>query len=334
MKNSRNKLLADIRWARQRQNALLVRLGADGTNRLIRAYQSVLPAARLLAEVVTQLPGDISQATLAPYLTQLQNEIRGLQAIVTDQAAVGGAEGFAAGVRGGIQTLQRFGAAASFGDPSIAYIVSAIHYVDSPAFQARVGQLAEYHVGRIADIILSAVANGRNPNETASLITQYFVTSQSPLQDAIRLARTTQLYSMREGTRQVYAANGITEWLWSAAIGDIRTCIACIFMDGTIHPVSELLNDHHNGRCAPIPITPTWASLGYTSGEDLFFQTGEEWFLLQDTQTQEQLLGNQLYQAWDSGRINLSVDTVVGNYQNDIFGVMRRRRTNAEILEE
>lgn len=155
------------------------------------------------------------------------------------------------------------------------------------------------------------------------------------MQDALRMARTTQIYASRMGTREIYERVGTNEWMWAASLDD-RVCLACVCMHGQIFPVTELLNDHHMGRCAMVPITPRWSELGYEGGGEWIDQQpyldGVHWFTSQPMERQRRIMGVQLLEAWQRNEFILGPDAVVGTYDNDIFGPMRRRRTNAEIL--
>ena len=45
---------------------------------------------------------------------------------------------------------------------------------------------------------------------------------------------------------------------------DDRVCCSCLALHGTEFPLDETLDDHPNGRCAMIPVTPSWSDLGFT----------------------------------------------------------------------
>jgi hypothetical protein len=94
-----------------------------------------------------------------------------------------------------------------------------------------------------------------------------------------------------------------------------------------------MLNDHHRGRCAAIPITPSWRELGFPDGREPAFETGVDWFNRQDAATQRAVLRNdRLFAAIQAGEVAFTPEMIVGTYDNDVFGRMRRARSFVEIV--
>lgn len=218
----------------------------------------------------------------------------------------------ALGWQAGISTLQAAGV--TFGTPSAQTLASAIAYVESDAFRAIVGAYADYH----AQAIVDSIAKGFNPRITAlRLATNYNL----PLADALRLARTTQLYASRQGSMLLYRQQGVEQWEWSSAL-DLRTCPSCYMMHGRRFSVDVFgPNDHHNGRCVSIPLVGDWRSQR---------GTGAEYFGELPPVQQQQILGAVRYAAWRDGILNL--DDIPGVYQNDLFGDMIRPKSTKELL--
>jgi hypothetical protein len=130
----------------------------------------------------------------------------------------------------------------------------------------------------------------------------------------------------------VYVENDVERWMWSANIGNSRTCLACIAMHGTIHPSTEVLNDHWKGRCAMMPITPKWSDLGIVgANEDAPF-TGVAWFEAQPDSVQIQAMGGELYDFWRAGLFKFDARTVVTTDSHPVFGEMRHRKSNYAII--
>jgi hypothetical protein len=296
--------------------------------RLSQAYANSV--ANLDAKALAQMVmGDTGTFATSGLRYAIQDELKNLNNQIFSEAALLQRTGAQVGYESGIMALNKGGIGVLFNAPTLESIQSTIGYVESIAFRNAVEGYAPYHAEKIADAVLSAVATGRNPNETAAIIKHYLTVSKRPLVDAVRLTRTTQLYAARTGNNAIYQRTGVSFWIWSAAIGDDRTCLACIVMHGTEHPVTEILNDHHQGRCAPIPKTPKWEELGFTGGE-IQIQTGADWFKNQPDDVQQRIMGNAMFEAWRDGKFRLG--QVVGTYHNDIFGEMRRKRSLKEIL--
>ena len=175
----------------------------------------------------------------------------------------------------------------------------------------------------VADVVESrlaeAIALGYNPRKVAGLIRNELGKS---LDWSLRTARTTQIYAYREAARANYIANDhvVKGWIWRCARGD-RTCMSCIAMDGTKHPLTERLNDHHNGRCFQEPETFTYQELGIDIPEPKadVSEDAKSWFEKQPEAVQRKMMGNSKYEAWKRGKFKLdqltteSVDSVWGD---------------------
>jgi hypothetical protein len=93
-------------------------------------------------------------------------------------------------------------------------------------------------------------------------------------------------------------------------------------MHGTIHPATETLNDHHNGRCAMVPLVE-----GY---DNPVTETGEQWFERQDEATQRGVLGNSKYEAWKQGKFRLS--DLPEEHDDDVYGPMKTEKALYRLL--
>lgn len=181
---------------------------------------------------------------------------------------------------------------------------------------SKISESAPYYVEQIRGYILDSVRLGKNPRVIADGLANLF---GLPLTDALRWMRTAQLYSYRKATQELYRANGISYWVWMATLDD-RVCLSCIALHGTLHPVSEFLNDHHNGRCAMLPYL----------GENPIEVSGEEWFSRLSDEQQKQLMGGAMYRAWKAGAISFSDLSTI--YNDDVFGAMRVENSLVGIL--
>ena len=209
---------------------------------------------------------------------------------------------------------------AGLGDtPEAARIIGTWNRVPAEALQHLVGTLADGSpLATLLDQLAPAaclatkkalttgVVLGNNPRDIARAIRQE---AGLGLTRSLTIARTETLRAYRQASIENYAANEdvVNGWIWTATLGP-RTCAACLAMHGTRHAVDEVFASHPNCRCAPVPITKSWAELGLPEVDDLPDEvfSGEEWFAQQDASTQEQILGPAKYAAFKAGRISLS----------------------------
>lgn len=111
----------------------------------------------------------------------------------------------------------------------------------------RYGENAEKAVQQLVD----GMALGRNPLETARLMGE---TLDGSLYDSIRIARTEQLYVLREVQTESYITSGICtgkDWL-----GEPDACeeICQPGIEGSPYPLDEVMDTHPNCRCAWSPV--------------------------------------------------------------------------------
>jgi len=184
----------------------------------------------------------------------------------------------------------------------------------------RLGFLAKENAGKVANALLEGIGLGYNPRKVAGIIEQYM---GGGLTDALRMARTSHLYAYREATRANYIANGdvVKGWIWWAEL-DGETCASCIAMHGSIHPLDEVLDDHHNGRCAMLPYL----------GDNAPSATGEDWFRSQDEATQKQIMGEGKWQAWQDGKFEFW--QLSSEHTDNVYGLMRGETPLKDLIGE
>lgn len=182
----------------------------------------------------------------------------------------------------------------------------------------------------VGDALVRGVALGLNPREVARQVRREMGMS---LARALRIARTETLRAYREATRRSFQANShvVKGWIWHSAL-DRRTCAMCWAMHGTKHRLDERLDDHPNGRCAMIPITATWAELGFKGVPEtrLEVEPGAEVFARQPEEVQRAVLGNAAYEAYRAGAVSLQ--DFVGRRRSREWGTTRYGRSLREIL--
>ena len=113
---------------------------------------------------------------------------------------------------------------------------------------------------------------GLNPRETARrtvlgnrMVQAFEHGFNLPLNRALIITRTEQIDAARDAAALTHQANAdlLRGWQWVAQL-DTRTCPSCWAQHGTEHPLDEPGPwDHQQGRCTRMPVTRTWADLGY-----------------------------------------------------------------------
>lgn len=342
--------LPPIIQAANRFRAAILRRERDAAIRLVqaygRAYQRLQGDIDALLATIAQMPNptwaQVEQLSIyRRLLGQIQDEI-GRYAIIAENELN---EGARAAILAALQDGQRLTQASLPGleaaqiralwvtlNPEQVFTIIGFLQEDSPLYQ-NLRALGDDVAALVADILRTGIILGRNPRVIARMITE--ATGQG-LTWSLNMARTAQLYAYREASRATFLANShvVRGWQWFAEIGDPRTCLSCVMMHGTEHPLDEPLNDHHSGRCAMIPITRTYAELGLPNvPEDRTpIQTGVDWFRGLDAATQRAMMGNARYNAWRAGEFDLPA--LSAPYQNDVYGTMLREASLRGILGE
>lgn len=151
---------------------------------------------------------------------------------------------------------------------------------------------------------------------------------------SLTTARTAALWAYRAATNVNYQRNSdvVKGWVWLSA-RDQRTCMSCIALHGSVHPLTELQADHHAGRCAQAPILVTYAELGIEGAppeEPPQYERGEDWFKRQTPAMQRLMLGPAKLRAWQDGAFQFSQLSRV--YNSPVYGKMWREASLKEIL--
>lgn len=111
------------------------------------------------------------------------------------------------------------------------------------------------------------------------------------------------------------------QYMWICQLS-IRSCGTCVALHGTIHDLSDDLQDHPNGSCIKVP---------YIDGVSQPIQTGVEWFARQDASTQRTILGtHRAYDLYASGKASLN--DFVGIHQSHEYGNSVYQRSAKELL--
>jgi hypothetical protein len=326
-------LRGDWRQRIVRENEALAR-------RLQTAYARTLPRLRAEIDGLTQRMVELHEINDGlnaqdvrglrqwnSLLAAIEAENRDFAVITRNETAQGQQRAIRAGASAAQEMAQstsgRLGpaVAAAWNRPDPAALEQLINYVDGPALRTEFAQFGERAADQFADVTLAAVAQGKNPRAIARIMEMWLGV---PYAQAENLARTTQLWSYRSATHAAYRANSeiVTGWLWYSA-ADARACISCWDQHGSVHPVNEMLADHHRGRCVPVPIVrgTRWAD-DFESGPERFERLGAE--------QQRQIMGPGMHAAWRAGAVNWR--DFSRPHQDNVFGEMLRAASLRELL--
>jgi hypothetical protein len=99
----------------------------------------------------------------------------------------------------------------------------------------------------VREAIATGFISGMNPRDVARLINGAM---GEGLHWAMVTARTAHLWAYRAANHQSFLNNSwvVQSWIWFAQLDD-RVCMSCVAEHGSEHPLTEILGDHHQGRC-------------------------------------------------------------------------------------
>lgn len=172
----------------------------------------------------------------------------------------------------------------------------------------------------VQDALIQGVALGYNPRKVARLARKAMGGNMAR---ALRISRTEMMRCYREATHRNYQENNdvVVGWMWMAARD--RACLMCLAMDGTMHRLSERLDDHPNGRCVPVPKLRGEAMPEY--------ETGKQWFEKLDPTAKQELLGKAGFEAYQSGTIKL--EDFIGRRRSREWGTTRYAKSVKSIIK-
>lgn len=179
--------------------------------------------------------------------------------------------------------------------------------------------------------LITGVGTGLSPRETARLFRK---AASTTLNDALRVSRTETMRAYREASHRSYEANAdiMEGWVWHANLGDPHTCLSCVAMHGTVHRLTERLDDHPNGRCVPVVRTKSWEALGFEGIPDRrpAIVSGVDWFARQTPEFQLAAMGPAKYAAYREGQVSLQ--DFVGRRYSSRWGSHRYERSLISIV--
>jgi len=307
--------------------------------RLVRAYGSAYQRLQgdieALSAVISELQsptwGQVERLSLYRSLqAQIADEIGRYAVIAENEIGLGAETALAAGLRYSERLVQlslpglepaQLRALWVRLNPDAVLTMAGFLEQNSPLF-INLRRLGDDVAALVADKLREGIILGFSPRKVARIIRD---ASGQGLTWSLNTARTANVWAYRIASHANYRANShvVTGWTWYAQIGDPRTCLSCVNMHGSEHPLSEVLNDHHSGRCAPIPKTVSYRNLGLDVPDDrVSVPRGEDWFRGLSAGQQRDMMGMGMWEAWKKGQFEFSELSVA--YQNDVYGEMLR----------
>lgn len=305
--------------------------------RLQASYTRVLPTIQAeidrYAGAIDALGRESLTAQELRELAQFQNLMRRVRAEMDGFARIAGASGTTLR-EGAIQlalddarraALGQAGAGAqlvagAWMNPNPEALNNLLGLIDDEHLRAGLANFGDNAAQNFADVMLALTAQGQNPRTIAQRMSEWLAI---PYSWAENQTRTLQMWSYRLANHAAYRANSavVEGWMWRSAL-DVRTCMSCIAQHGTRYTVDEVLNDHHRGRCAPIPII-----IGSRWVDEV--ESGGDWFARQPEGVQRQMMGGQMWELWRRGRFDLRELSVP--YVDGTYGQMLRAATVQEL---
>jgi SPP1 gp7 family putative phage head morphogenesis protein len=197
---------------------------------------------------------------------------------------------------------------------------------DGSPLRSLLAQLGPSASKGVADGLTQGVALGQSTDQIARTIRAGL---GGNLARAQSIARTETVRAYRESSRQTALQNIeiFKGWQWLASLGP-RTCASCIAAHGSVHPLTERLNDHVRGRCTQIFLV---RPLGGRDPNPIV-ERGPDWFARQPDELQHAILGPAKFAAFKDAK--LSLEDLHGTVQSQRWGVSHPERSLREVLGE
>lgn len=206
---------------------------------------------------------------------------------------------------------------------------------DSPLKERLEDAYGDYVANQVEEHLLTGIAQGQNPREIARRLERNLQEGLGKgLTSILTTIRTAQIKSYQLANHATYLANNniVKGWVWHSAL-DNQTCLSCISMHGTIHELEETLDDHHNGRCAPIPQTISYRDLGIDIDEPTSpIESGEDWFNNQPASVQREMMGSSMFSAWQDDKFQFQ--DLSTKYNDEVYGELLRQASLKDLLGE
>jgi SPP1 gp7 family putative phage head morphogenesis protein len=231
---------------------------------------------------------------------------------------------------------------------SIALILSSIgtpqnpqefigHFLSTPGLEAFLKQnyARPYEYRAILDLngpdllnyfntrIIPAIVNGEDLDKLAQ---ELLVKLNEPNINTQTAASTEVIKAYRGSMLEQFRQSNVVEgWQWFATLDD-KTCPICVALHGQVFSLDEPFASHPNCRCIPIPITFSFADIGWQGDDNPVrkIQTGIDWFDEQSEAAKEKRLGPGKYELFREGKISLT--DLIGYRDHPVWGSVRFER--------
>lgn len=182
------------------------------------------------------------------------------------------------------------------------------------------------------DILVQGLALGQSPVESGRKLRDVL---SLPASRARTIATHETLGVYRDSTLAAYRQNDdlVQAWRWNAHL-DSHTCLSCVALHGSIHPLTERMAEHVQGRCVPSPVLAPLATLGDVQGkvrreQGLDFTGEDYWDGLTDEEKRRRL-GPTKFRLMEAGQIELQ-DLVYAD-NNPLWGLQYREASISQAL--
>lgn len=176
----------------------------------------------------------------------------------------------------------------------------------------------------IEDALFQGIATGQGARKTAQDLRDFLGGNRAR---ALTIARTETTRAYRLAAQRTMEASGIVIGKRRVCSRSLRTCIACIDLDGEIYPLSAELDNHVNCRCS-------WAAVVDERYRTLRLperESAREWFARQSPKAQDSVLGIAGGAAY-RGR-ELPLRAWVGETRSARWGLTRAQRSLKQARE-
>ncbi len=317
----------------------------EATGRLIESYRRVYDDIRakvesLAGRALGEGPEAVLTATqlrnLSEYkdmMATIQREMQRYGAVVDDVVGAAQEKAVNSGAAAARQMILELFPEAARGSivgvlqrmprEAVIALVGALRE-DSPLASITLARWGDKAAKQIGEQLVKGLVTGIGSRKTAREILKALDPALGmPLSKALTIARTETNRAFRSATRETYRRNPhvVKGWIWYANIdGEPEPCLACLAMHGTKHEMDETLDDHPNGRCTMLAITPSLEELGIEGVDepDRSVETGEDWFNRQPEERQREIMGEERYGLWKQG--NLDFEDMATTRHSDEWG--------------
>jgi hypothetical protein len=328
-------LQSPLLMAMKRNRLLLQRMDQATVTRLANAYGRVWQSLQgQLKATQEAMDAGKDQAYLKERVLELsrqvEQEVAHFGRYADQELEVGARQAIEAGLKGSSAAV-----AAAYGPAGKAVVGSYWHALpvdaveemagmlgpQSPLYSHMTSTLGPAVADRVAQGLMEGIALGYNPQKIQAKLE---ATLGEGLTWAYGQTHTAQIWAYREATRAEYLANSniVKGWIWHSALNPFGTCLSCLSKHGSFHTNDEVLNDHRRGWCAMMPVTTSWADLGFPDIPESAapVESGEDYFKKLPDAQQLAWMGPAKYAAWRAGKISFA--DFPTRYQDDIYGEM------------